>query len=84
MLGLAEKAIQTGKRRDPEQQQLVIGSNESVPRVLGNELGNEYRCGFLNWATDIHHSRQNVSTLSASRPFATASTSGLPVALRLS
>jgi hypothetical protein len=45
----AKKAIQTGRRHDPEQQQLVFGSSEPVPRVLGNE----YRCALLNWVADI-------------------------------
>ena len=40
---------QTSRRRDAEQQQLVFGSGEPMPRVLGNK----YHCAFLNWVTDV-------------------------------
>src|SRR5215469_11057772 len=55
--GFAEKTIQTGRCHDPEQQQLVFGSSEPVPGVLGNE----YRCALLNWVADVIQGENSAS-----------------------
>src|SRR2546429_5663387 len=35
--GVAEEAVQAGRRHDPEQEQFVIRIREPVPSILGNE-----------------------------------------------
>src|SRR4029453_8605185 len=41
--GVAEEAVQASRRRDPEQEQFVIGIGEPMPSIPGNE----YRSALL-------------------------------------
>src|SRR6476620_10063729 len=47
--GVAEKAVQAGRRHDPEQEQFVIGIREPMPSILGNE----YRSALLKLVSCI-------------------------------
>jgi hypothetical protein len=47
--GVTEKAVQTGRRHNPEQEQFVIGIRKPMPRVFGNE----YRSALLKRVTHI-------------------------------
>jgi hypothetical protein len=45
--GVAEEAVQAGRRHDPEQEQFVIGIGEPMPSILGNEYRSALPKGVL-------------------------------------
>jgi hypothetical protein len=55
--GLSEKAIQTGRGHDPQQEQFLVGIRKSVPSIPGNE-----DCAALfEWVSDIVECKGSVA-----------------------
>jgi hypothetical protein len=62
--GLAEEAVQTGRRRDPEQKQFLFGVLKAVPRVLRYEDGGALFEGAAKIVLDEYSSAfQNIEGL---------------------